>query len=200
MDPRPDLPDDARSVHSPGSSVAVELWLVRHGETPRSRDRRLAGWADIPLTPEGENQARALRPLLWCCHFDAVWSSDLQRTIATARLAFGEPTPDRRLREIDFGTLDDLPYLEMAEPLRLALERFEGFAAPGGESLEQLRSRVDDWAGGLRAGRHLVFTHGGVIRTFGKEVGADLFVPTGSVVVIDWSGRRLLETHLRATT
>ncbi len=177
----------------------VELWLVRHGETPRSKARRLAGWADIPLTPEGESQASALRPLLEAQSFDAVWSSDLQRTIATARLAFGEPTPDWRLREINFGSLDNLPYLEMEEPLRTALERFEGFAAPGGESLADVRARVHAWAAELGNGRHLVFTHGGVVRTLGREAGADVFVSTGSVVVLDWTARRLIETHLRAT-
>jgi probable phosphoglycerate mutase len=184
----------------PTPSGSVELWLVRHGETPRSRARHLAGWADIPLTDEGENQARAVRPLLAGQSFDAVWSSDLQRTMASARLAFGEPAPDRRLREIDFGSLDGLPYADLAEPLRLALERFEGFAAPGGESLLDVRRRALEWADGLRPGRHLVFTHGGVIRTLGKEAGANQFVPTGSVVVLDWTAKRLLATHLRPTS
>ena len=39
-----------------------ELWLVRHGETPASKGRTLAGWADVPLTAHGEEQASALRP------------------------------------------------------------------------------------------------------------------------------------------
>ena len=42
--------------------MSVELWLVRHGETPASRGRTLAGWADVPLTEHGETQAAALRP------------------------------------------------------------------------------------------------------------------------------------------
>ena len=37
-----------------------ELWLVRHGQTPASLARTLAGWADVPLTAEGEAQAVAL--------------------------------------------------------------------------------------------------------------------------------------------
>ena len=178
----------------------VEIWLVRHGETASSRARRLAGWADIPLTEEGERQARAVRPLLDGQVFDSAWSSDLQRTISTALLAFGAARPDRRLREIDFGSLEGVPYAEMPEPLRQALDRFEGFVAPNGESLDDVRRRAFEWADELPIGRHLAFTHGGVIRTFGRSVGADQFVPTGSVLVLEWTTKRHIATHLRPTS
>ncbi len=76
-----------------------ELWLVRHGETPASLARKLAGWEDVPLTAHGEEQARALRPALEGERFDGVWCSDLQRAVRTARLACTEePRRDRRLR------------------------------------------------------------------------------------------------------
>jgi broad specificity phosphatase PhoE len=38
----------------------VELYLVRHGETEWSRARRHTGRTDVPLSPAGEAEARAL--------------------------------------------------------------------------------------------------------------------------------------------
>lgn len=169
-----------------------ELWLVRHGETPASKGRTLAGWTDVPLTPHGEEQAAALRPLLAREQFVGVWSSDLRRTVTTARLAWGEPRQDARLREIGFGSLEGRPWEALEPSLQEGLARFEGFVAPGGESLEGLRARVLSFLDGLAAGRHLVFTHGGVVRLLSREVGEDHFVSTGTLLVVDWDGRRLL--------
>jgi probable phosphoglycerate mutase len=172
-----------------------ELWLVRHGETPASRGRTLAGWIDVPLTRRGEAQAAALRPFLTDHSFDGVWSSDLVRAVTTARLAWGEPSRDRRLRELSFGELEGAEYLAMTPRWREELLRFEGFKAPGGESFEQLRDRVLSFVDELPPGRHALFTHGGVVRLLAREVGEDRFVPTGTLLVVDWDGRKLVSTH-----
>src|SRR5512143_1769281 len=103
-----------------------ELWLVRHGETPASGGRTLAGWADVPLTEHGEQQARALRPALEGERFDGVWSSDLQRAVRTACLAFDhEARPDQRLREMSFGQLEGLPWESLEQRWQEALARFD---------------------------------------------------------------------------
>jgi probable phosphoglycerate mutase len=172
-----------------------ELWLVRHGETPASRGRTLAGWADVPLTERGEAQAAALRPFFTGEPFDGVWSSDLLRAVATARLAWGEPSPDRRLRELSFGELEGAAFTTIDTRLKEALLQFEGFAAPGGESLDDLRDRVMSFVGELPPGRHALFTHGGVVRLLAREVGEDRFVPTGTLLVVDWDSRRLISRH-----
>ena len=174
------------------SSGHRELWLVRHGETPASRGRTLAGWSDVPLTRHGEDEACALRPLLAGERFDGVWSSDLRRAVTTARLAWGEPRLDRRLREMSFGSLEGRLWDGLDSDVQEGLARFEGFAAPGGETFEDLRARVSSFLDGLPAGRHLVFTHGGVVRLLSREVGEDRFVPTGTLLVVDWDSRRLL--------
>lgn len=170
----------------------LELWLVRHGETPASRDRQLAGWTDVPLTAEGERQAEALRPRLAAERFDSVWSSDLQRALRTARLAWGEPRQDRRLREMSFGGLEGRGWDSLGPDEQQALVRFSGFTAPGGESFDALGERVLSFVEALPPGRHLLFTHGGVVRLLSREVGEDSFVPTGSLLVVDWAARQLL--------
>jgi probable phosphoglycerate mutase len=170
-----------------------ELWLVRHGETPASKGQTLAGWTDVPLTGHGEIQAAALRPVLEVEHFDGVWSSDLRRAVRTASLAFaGAARPDPRLREMSFGSLEGLTWVTLEERWQQALVRFEGFFPPGGETFEDLRARVISFVDSLPPGRHLVFTHGGVLRLLSREVGVDLFVPTGTLLVIDWDARRLV--------
>jgi probable phosphoglycerate mutase len=183
-----------------GGTGRRELWLVRHGETPASRGRTLAGWTDVPLTERGEAQAAALRPVLSDQAFDGVWASDLQRAVATARLALGEPRQDPRLREMSFGRLEGEPYLTMEARWQEGLMRFEGFSSPGGESYEDLHARVHAFVEELPPGRHVLFTHGGVVRLLAREVGEDRFVPTGTLLVLDWDARRLLarregETH-----
>jgi 2,3-bisphosphoglycerate-dependent phosphoglycerate mutase len=177
------------------SSGHRELWLVRHGETPASRGHTLAGWTDVPLTERGEEEAGALRPLLADERFLGVWSSDLVRAVTTARLAWGEPSRERRLREIHFGSLEGKHWPDLDPRYLDGLQRFEGFAAPEGESLEEFRSRVLSFVDELPTGRHLLFTHGGVVRLLSREVGHDQFVSTGSLVVVDWEARTLLRRH-----
>jgi probable phosphoglycerate mutase len=170
----------------------VELWLVRHGETPASRERRLAGWTNVCLTEEGERQALALRPRLAGRSFESVWSSDLERARRTAALAWGEVPCDVRLREMSFGTLEGRSWDGLDVTIQETMIRFVDFTPPGGESFGALRERVLGFVAGLAPGRHLLFTHGGVVRLLSREVGEDRFVATGTLLVIDWSARRLL--------
>ncbi|PZA05953.1 MULTISPECIES: histidine phosphatase family protein [unclassified Meiothermus] len=172
--------------------MSVEIWLVRHGETLWNAEGRLTGWSDVALSARGEAQARALFPLLAAEPFDSVVSSDLSRAVQTARLAYGEP--GRRLwalRELDFGRLEGRKWAELAESYKAALLAFEGFEAPGGESTAELRSRVYGFLAGLPPGRHLAFTHGGVLRLVLRDFDRDRFLPPCAVVRLDWTGRRV---------
>lgn len=172
--------------------MGKELWLVRHGETVRSRDRLIAGWADIPLTERGEEEARALAPQLAGRVFDTVTTSDLLRAVTTARLAWGEVPVDPRLREVSFGDLEGHPWETLPEEHRQGLYSFREFSFPGGEAHDELVARVLAFVDDLPEGRHLIFTHGGVVRLLAREAGADTFPPTGSLTVLDWPARSIL--------
>ncbi|RDI94734.1 histidine phosphatase family protein [Meiothermus sp. QL-1] len=170
-----------------------EVWLVRHGETLWNAEGRLTGWSDVPLSPKGEDQARRLGDWLRRERFEGVLASDLRRAVETARLAYAEPELQlEALREIDFGELDGLPWAALPEVHRQALLAFEGFQAPGGESVEAFRRRVFGVLEGLGVGRYLVFTHGGVLRLVLRALGRDTFLPPCAVVGVDWQQRRLL--------
>ncbi|GIW33980.1 histidine phosphatase family protein [Meiothermus sp.] len=170
-----------------------ELWLVRHGQTTWNVEGRLTGWTDVPLTPLGEQQARALAGWLGQEGFDGVLASDLQRAVHTARLAYGEPQARLpELRELHFGDLEGLRWAELPEAQQKALLAFEGFQAPGGEATATLRERVYGFFDRLPPGRHLVFTHGGVLRMVLREFDQDRFLPPCAVLGLDWAHKRVL--------
>lgn len=142
------------------------LWLVRHGETEWARLGRHTGRTDIPLTPLGREQAKAVAHRLEGRTFARVWSSPLSRALDTARIAgFGdrvETTDD--LLEWDYGADEGRTTPE------IRLER------PGwtiwrdgpkdGETIRELARRVDRVIERARAepGDVLVFAHGHVLR------------------------------------
>jgi probable phosphoglycerate mutase len=88
-----------------------DLLLVRHGETEWSRAGRHTGRTDLPLTATGEEQARALVPVLAGRRIATVLCSPLDRAVRTAELAL----PGRRgtvleprLQEWDYGGYEGL--------------------------------------------------------------------------------------------
>jgi len=170
----------------------VELWLVRHGETTYNASRRIAGWCDPPLTELGRRQAAAVRTKLDGTDFASVWSSDLRRAVETSRLAWGRAVPDRRIRECNFGIYEGLRFEEVDAADARVFLGFRDFAMPDGDSHESFLRRIAGFVNELPPGRHLLFVHGGVIRILTQDLGGDRFIPTGSVVGVDWTNRRLL--------
>ncbi|MEU5317521.1 histidine phosphatase family protein [Streptomyces sp. NPDC021056] len=81
-----------------------DLLLVRHGETEWSVSGQHTSWTDLPLTGHGEEQAKALAPLLSGRAFASVLSSPLGRAIRTAELAgLSGVSPCDDLHEWDYG-------------------------------------------------------------------------------------------------
>lgn len=154
----------------------TRVLLVRHGETPWNRDGRLQGWAPVPLSDRGREQARAVGAALADRYdVDAVTASDLRRARETAELA-AEPlgvTPafDSDWRERHLGVLQGLTYQAIDErhpeySLSQVGEAAVDARPDGGESLADLRKRVLDAWDRLLAGAdpdetHVVVTHGG---------------------------------------
>jgi len=161
--------------------MSVRLWLVRHGATDWSEAGKFCGWADIPLNARGRRQARALGERLAGKRFTSIWSSDLARAEETGRLAVNGAAADRRLRELRFGDLEGRRWEDCPADMRAALLAFDGFRAPGGESVGEFRRRVLAFVDTLADGDHLVFTHGGVIRVLLREGGRDQEVPPGQL-------------------
>lgn len=153
------------------------LLLVRHGETGHNKELRFTGWADPPLTGHGRAQARALGRRLRDEDLDAVYSSDLARTVETASLAIAnrnelEAIAEFGLREANFGAWQGLTFNEARErypaEAQLLLDRSIDFCAPGGETIPEVHDRVRDVLERLHSthdgGRVLVVASGGPIQ------------------------------------
>lgn len=66
------------------------FYFVRHGQTYFNHYRKIQGWSNTPLTEEGtEDVYRSARGLA-DVKFDAVYTSDLSRTVQTASIILEE--------------------------------------------------------------------------------------------------------------
>jgi probable phosphoglycerate mutase len=155
--------DAAPPRWDPPSEPATRFILVRHGQTEFTAEGRYSGRGDVPLSVIGEEQASAaavrvasLAPVA------AVYSSPLSRCTRTAAVisAALDPQPDvveePDLIECDFGQWEGLTFAEVREKNAAALNAWLGstsVAPPGGESFEQVSTRVRRAMGRLRS-RH----------------------------------------------
>ncbi|WP_019630951.1 histidine phosphatase family protein [Actinomadura atramentaria] len=125
-----------------------ELILLRHGETEWSRARRHTGRTDLPLTPRGEEQARALRGAAALRGAVRVLSSPAGRALRTAELAgLAVDAVDPDLWEWDYGGYEGITSAEIRER-RPGWYLWDDGVVPGdaehpGESVEQVGKRVD---------------------------------------------------------
>lgn len=149
--------------------------MIRHGETAWNAEGRVQGQTDVPLSPVGEAQARAVRDALAGERFTALYSSDLARvrqTAAPAAALLGLPVRlEPGLRERHYGKFETLTYAEARERLPEDYARFKAkdpeYDFGNGESLRAFHARAIACVAGIAA-RHpgdavLVFTHGGVL-------------------------------------
>ncbi|MDN3025304.1 histidine phosphatase family protein [Streptomyces sp. S.PB5] len=91
-----------------------DLLLVRHGETEWSVSGQHTSWTDLPLTTHGEEQAKALAPLLSGRTFSLALTSPLGRAIRTAELAgITGALPYDDLHEWDYGAYEGVTTVDI---------------------------------------------------------------------------------------
>ena len=142
------------------------VYLVRHGETAWTLTAQHTGRTDLPLTEQGERQARELKASLTALSFDRIFSSPLQRARRTAELAMphARVEEDDDLMEWDYGAYEGkrTADIEVERPgWRLLRD-----GSPGGETLDSVGARADRVIGRIRAerGNVLLFGHREVLR------------------------------------
>jgi len=99
------------------------LVLLRHGESTWNKENRFTGWIDVPLSPQGEEEARRAGRLMKAegLAFDVAYTSLLERAIKTMWLALAEMGLENipvfrswRLNERHYGALQGLNKQEIA--------------------------------------------------------------------------------------
>ncbi|MBI1278761.1 MAG: 2,3-bisphosphoglycerate-dependent phosphoglycerate mutase [Anaerolineaceae bacterium] len=204
------------------ANTAGTLVLVRHGQSQWNLENRFTGWVDIPLTKEGEAEAKRAGELLKGTTFDHAFTSALSRAQETLRIileTIGEtnvPTDrDQALNERHYGDLQGLNKDETAEKFGKEQvniwRRSYDVPPPNGESLKDTRARTMPYFDAhikplVLAGKNiLVVAHGNSLRSIvmvldnisEKDI-PDLNIPTGVPLryQIDSTGKVLKHGYL----
>lgn len=152
------------------------IYLIRHAEAEGNLYRRIHGHYNALITENGFRQIEALERRFRDIHVDAVWSSDLYRTMTTARAVYVPKGlalhTDPGLREIYMGDWEGRSWGEILHREPELMDRFNhtdpAWRAPGSENFAEVGERVEK---ALRriAQAHpgqtvAVFSHGTAIR------------------------------------
>ncbi|OGO30055.1 MAG: hypothetical protein A2Z29_06485 [Chloroflexi bacterium RBG_16_56_11] len=129
----------------------LEIILVRHGETDWNAGEIFRGQADVPLNGNGLKQAALLGRYLVREKIDIIYSSPLVRALKTAAAIAGPQRLDvnvvSNLIDIDCGEWQGLTVDQVNEKYPMFyrdwLDTPEQVRIPGGESLAEVRARVE---------------------------------------------------------
>ena len=141
-----------------------KLILLRHGQSKWNLENKFTGLKDIPLTQNGEDEAKKAGLLIkkHKIKIDKVFSSTLQRANKTAEIALKEAelfnlfdegklimTKNSNLNERDYGDLVGLNKEETAKKFGkdqvLLWRRSFEIRPPNGESLRDVHDRVSPY-------------------------------------------------------
>ena len=206
--------------------MPLRLHLLRHGQTPTSRDNVFCGAnLDPELTPDGIAMAQAFADAYASTEWKRIYAGPLQRTQVTARIIAARTSVsfDTRaaITEIDYGRWDGLSADIVDQEFHDDFVRWTAdpaWNAPtDGETAIALARRmlgvVEEVTQAVEDGDVLFVTHKASIRALlctllGVDVGRFRFrfaCPTGSVSVIEFGRRGPLalsiadRSHLGAT-
>jgi probable phosphoglycerate mutase len=178
------------------SQQLPQVFIARHGETEWSLSGQHTGLTDLPLTPRGERNARALCARLAGIAFDHVFTSPLQRARRTCELAgFGaRAVIDNDLVEWNYGQYEGRTTADIHKE-RPGWEIFRD-GCPGGESVAEITARADRVVNRLRqlGGKVLLFSSAHFLRVFAPRwcgldatFGKYLHLDTATVSVVGYN-------------
>ena len=167
----------------------AKLVLIRHGQSDYNLKNLFTGWIDVPLTAQGEEEARKSGMALKQMGFkpNVAYTSALQRAQKTLSIILDvneiknlPVIKDKALNERDYGDLSGKNKKETAdefgeEQVRIWRRSFD-IAPPGGESLKDTAARTlpyyrEKILPDLKAGKDvLVVAHGNSLRSIVMEI------------------------------
>ena len=182
----------------------MKLYMIRHGQSTANAQHLHAGWAQIPLTDQGMEQARIAGRLLAGIQFDSIYVSDLLRAqqTLTAALPGADSIPTSLLREINVG---DLAGKTAGECLKIYGEQYlnnkaiHNFVPYGGENDAMHLDRIHRFAAHLEQNEQAnvaAFCHEGSVRcmldlVMGQQhCRKDYPLDNGSVSIFEFTAGR----------
>lgn len=153
------------------------IYLIRHAQAEGNLYRRCQGWYDGLLTALGRRQVEALASRFEGVHIDAAYSSDLTRTMETAKsvcLSRGLPLHlDADLREVGSGCWEDHTWGDLLYADPESLKQFclcdPQWHVDGSETFPGVRERMMCAITSIAAAHPdqtvAIFSHGSAIRT-----------------------------------
>ena len=176
------------------------VYMIRHGESENNAKRIHSGWAQIPLTQKGIEDAQKAKKTLDGVSFDRIYASDLLRARQTCATVYPdvEPTLVPALREIHVGGAQSRSRAEcealFGEPYIKGRAELD-FRAIGGERWSDHLARVSDFLRSLEQesfGRVALFCHEGSIHcayNFVKKTSEFEKIPVsnGGVCVFEYA-------------
>ena len=151
-------------------SALPRIYLVRHGETAWSLSGQHTGRTDLPLTAQGERDARGLTERLRAVQFSRVFTSPLMRARRTCELAELGKVAEIELDAVewDYGDYEGQRPADIREA-RPGWHIFRD-GCPRGETPTEVSQRADRLIARLRTleGNIAIFSHG----QFGRVLGA----------------------------
>ncbi len=128
----------------------TRLFLARHGQVEGHEQKRYNGQVNVPLTSLGEDQSRLVCDWLADKPLDAVYSSDLDRSLLCAEMIAAchglAVNCCESLRELHVGDWEGRTWEELKtaypEDWQARLRDLVNFQVPGGESLQDAADRI----------------------------------------------------------
>ena len=175
----------------------TRIIMVRHGYSAANQKDMFVGHTDVELTAQGVEQALLCAKWLEREKIDAVYSSDLQRAVKTARpiaLAHGlEVNVDSGLREIFAGDWEQEIFSDLfekyPEEFGLWCSDIGLSACVGGESVAQLAERIVAAVTRIAEGHPgqtvCITSHATPIRAMSTVASG---IPVAEMKKVPWSG------------
>lgn len=161
------------------TEIKTQLWLVRHGATKWSRSGQHTSVTDLPLLPDGEEDAREVGARLQGRKFGLVLTSPRRRARDTAAGAgFPDAGIDEDLVEWAYGPGEGLTSKEIREEVsdwRIwthGAPQFERDDFAPGETVAQVSTRLQRVVDRVRKSgveNVIVFAHGHSLRALAME-------------------------------
>ncbi len=141
-----------------------EIYLLRHGETQFNLEKKYIGQINLPLTKNGVNQAKNLKEFFKTKEINTIYCSPLKRAKQTAKIVF----PNKKiifcekLKEMNTGDFSGKTHDQIKTQLPKHFIQTKKLSKyPNGESIIQLKQRVESFIKNLKGNKIAIIAHEG---------------------------------------